>query len=114
MKKEVTLVWTDPNNTKNPIKHFNSKRSLKVLVVDDNFINHAILENILREVGHEVFSVETGLTAIEALQKNDFDLIIMDIQMPEMDGTTATRLIRKLPGSRSNIPIVACTVLDLT
>lgn len=100
---------TMSNNTKNTIKHFNSKRSLKVLVVDDNFINHAILENILREVGHEVFSVETGLTAIEALQKNDFDLIIMDIQMPEMDGTTATRLIRKLPGSRSNIPIVACT-----
>jgi len=77
--------------------------------VDDNYINHAILENILTEVGHEVLTAGTGLAGIEALRKNQFDLIIMDIQMPEMDGATATRIIRQFPGAKASIPIIACT-----
>lgn len=91
------------------IAHSNHSQSLKILVVDDNFINHAILTSILQEQGHEVVTANDGSAAIEAIKKNFFDLILMDIQMPEMDGKVATRKIRKIPGPKSEIPIVACT-----
>ena len=82
---------------------------LKILIVDDIFINHVILESMLLEVNHEVTSVKTGLAAVEAVQKQDFDLIIMDINMPEMGGKDATRKIRELPPPKSNTPIIACS-----
>jgi len=87
----------------------NSSHYMKILVVDDNMINHAILGSILREVGHDITTANSGLEALESLKENFFDLILMDIQMPEMDGIAATRKIRKIPGPKSEIPIVACT-----
>ncbi|MCF8474200.1 MAG: response regulator [Emcibacter sp.] len=86
-----------------------SKPCLKILIADDNVINHAILKNFLHSMGHEINTAKTGLEAIEALRGKKFDLIFMDIQMPEMDGTTASLLIRKIPGSKSGTPIIACT-----
>ena len=83
--------------------------TLQILLVDDNFINHAILGSILRDQGHEVTTATSGLEALEALKEGFFDLIFMDIQMPEMDGKAATRKIRKIPGPKSEIPIIACT-----
>ncbi|MBL4894633.1 MAG: response regulator [Emcibacter sp.] len=83
--------------------------ALQILLVDDNFINHAILGSILRDQGHEVTTATSGLAALEALKEDFFDLIFMDIQMPEMDGKAATRKIRKIPGPKSEIPIIACT-----
>ncbi|PCI34471.1 MAG: hypothetical protein COB54_01420 [Alphaproteobacteria bacterium] len=84
-------------------------RSLKILIVDDIFINHIILESILQDQGHRVESAKTGLAAVEAATRQEFDLILMDINMPVMDGKAATRLIRELPGPNSKIPIIACT-----
>lgn len=97
-----------PNEDKNPPAGA-PLRSLKILVVDDIFINHVILETILRDQGHMVESAKTGVAAVEAVKKNDFDLILMDINMPVMDGKAATRQIRDLPGPKSDIPIIACT-----
>ncbi len=90
-------------------KKSENKTSLKILIADDNIINHAILKNFLHSMGHEINTAKTGLEAIEALREKKFDLIFMDIQMPEMDGTTASLLIRKIPGSKSDTPIIACT-----
>ncbi|MDB5360838.1 MAG: hypothetical protein JWO51_2135 [Rhodospirillales bacterium] len=82
-------------------------RSLSVLVAEDNDINQMVIGEILTGAGHKVRFVGTGAAAVEAVRTDSFDLVLMDISMPEMDGATATRLIRRLPDGKANIPIVA-------
>ena len=82
-------------------------RSLSVLVAEDNDINQMVIGEILTSAGHKVRFVGTGAAAVEAVRQDSFDLVLMDISMPEMDGATATGLIRTLPGGKANIPIVA-------
>jgi len=82
-------------------------RSLSVLVAEDNDINQMVIGEILTGAGHRVRFVGTGAAAVEAVRADSFDLVLMDISMPEMDGATATRLIRALHDGRANIPIVA-------
>ena len=82
-------------------------RSLSVLVAEDNSINQMVIGEILADGGHKVRFVETGTAAVEAVRNESFDLVLMDISMPEMDGATATRLIRALPDGKARIPIVA-------
>ena len=60
-------------------------------------------------MGHEATFCDNGELVLLALQKNDFDVVLMDIHMPVMDGLTAARLIRALPGNKSLIPIIALT-----
>jgi PAS domain S-box-containing protein len=82
-------------------------RSLSVLVAEDNSINQMVIGEILADGGHRVRFVETGAQAVEAVRAESFDLVLMDISMPEMDGATATRLIRAMPDGKGRIPIVA-------
>ena len=65
-----------------------------MLIVDDNAVNRQVLEMILDQVGAERVSVENGAEAVDAYQHQAFDVVLMDIQMPVMDGLTATRAIR--------------------
>jgi signal transduction histidine kinase/CheY-like chemotaxis protein len=81
--------------------------NLMALVVDDNAINRTVLERLLNKFGFTCQVVESGQSAIEAVQASQFDLVFMDVQMPEMDGYAATASIRKL-GYKS-LPIIACT-----
>jgi CheY-like chemotaxis protein len=81
----------------------------RVLVAEDNPTNRQILAAYLGMAGHEVRMVTNGLEALAEVQRGGFDLVIMDVQMPLMDGITATRRIRALDGPWSAIPVVALT-----
>ena len=84
----------------------------KVLLVEDNLLNQEIAQAILQDAGFTVDTADDGDVAVERLQdlkQGEFDLVLMDIQMPKMDGYAATRQIRTLPSDVANVPIVAMT-----
>ncbi|MBD5778875.1 response regulator [Pelagicoccus sp. NFK12] len=83
--------------------------SAKILVVDDNAINSKIVSRFLKKLGFEYGSVGNGEEALSAIENNDYDLVLMDCQMPVMDGYEASRRIREFPSEKREIPIVALT-----
>ena len=84
-------------------------RPLKVLVAEDNPVNQLLVTALLRRQGHVPTCVDDGLKAVDAACAESFDCILMDMQMPVMDGITATRTIRQSTGPCANIPIIALT-----
>jgi PAS domain S-box-containing protein len=82
---------------------------MHLLVAEDNATNQLIIRAILESLGHQVTLVGNGQEALESVQRGDFDLVLMDVQMPVMDGPTATREIRRLALPCSQIPIIALT-----
>jgi len=82
---------------------------LKVLVAEDNEVNQLLIQALLNEMGHECDIVGNGREAVDRLQQHRYDLVLMDVQMPEMDGEAATRAIRALPGAASRVPVIALT-----
>ena len=89
----------------------NAKQRLRILIVDDSSINLKVLEKMLSNMGYGSISAENGRVAIERLSNEDYDLVLMDGQMPEMDGYEATQIIRDPASSvrNHNIPVLAIT-----
>ncbi len=81
----------------------------RLLLVDDSPINRELARAVLEGAGHAVVAVADGQAAVEAVRAGGFDLVLMDVQMPGMDGMTATRLIRSLPGAAARLPVIAMT-----
>ncbi|MEO8807786.1 MAG: ATP-binding protein [Burkholderiaceae bacterium] len=84
-------------------------RRLHVLVAEDHPVNRAYLEAVLDKLGHTAVFSEDGDGAVRAMQAQTFDVVLMDLHMPGMDGFAAAREIRAMPGPRGRVPIVALT-----
>ncbi len=85
-------------------------RAARILLVEDNPVNQQVMTLLLEKVGHQVEAATNGREALERLEQQRFDVVLMDVQMPEMDGLRATRLIRQREKAiGGHVPIIAVT-----
>ncbi len=83
---------------------------MKVLLAEDNAVNRRLTIALLQKRGHHIAAAENGQQALDALERENFDLVLMDVQMPVLDGLDAIRAIRaKEQSSGSHLPIIALT-----
>jgi signal transduction histidine kinase/CheY-like chemotaxis protein len=92
-----------------PLEPGLAKEALRVLVAEDHPVNRKVVGLLLQSMGHQVSFAEDGQQALTQASQSDFDLVLMDIHMPVMDGLSSARHIRALPGERGQVPIVALT-----
>lgn len=76
------------------------KRSLSILLAEDNLVNQKIIVYMLTKLGYEPAVVNNGVEAVTAISSKNYDLVLMDVQMPEMDGLAATGIIRRKTGAQ--------------
>ncbi|MDP3405578.1 MAG: response regulator [Brevundimonas sp.] len=105
----LSAVVVDAPSNVSPLAELELQSNPHILIVDDNATNRVVAQALCEMFGCSSETVEDGLEALEAVQARPFDLILMDIKMPRMDGVQATQAIRALPGSERDIPIVALT-----
>jgi signal transduction histidine kinase/CheY-like chemotaxis protein len=111
---EARLPATD-RSPSSPFGHepLAAVRPARILLAEDNDINRLIAVALLRDAGHQVEVASDGRQAVEACLRGDFDLVLMDCQMPNLDGFEATREIRRREGAGRRLPIVALTASSL-
>jgi len=107
---------THPIVTSNALHGSSAPRrfSGRVLLVEDNFVNQKVARRFLERLGCEVVLAENGVEAVAAFERDRFQLVLMDVQMPVMDGYTATREIRDRERGDRRLPIVALTANAMT
>jgi CheY-like chemotaxis protein len=82
---------------------------LRVLVVEDDKVNQLVVLGMLRQMAHHSDCVADGVEALEALSRQNYDIVLMDVRMPNMDGIEATQRVRRLTEPVARIPIIALT-----
>jgi signal transduction histidine kinase/DNA-binding response OmpR family regulator len=87
----------------------NAGAPIRVLLVEDNATNQLVAKTALGKFGIHPDLAGNGLEAVEAVRRKDYDIVLMDVQMPEMDGIAATRTIRRMPGAARTVPIIGLT-----
>src|SRR5262249_41150331 len=97
---------TAPVQRKGSLTDHTEATSLRILLAEDNPVNERLAVRLLEKHRHEVCSVHNGLEVLKKLQTETFDVILMDLQMPLMDGIQCTRAIRGNAGPAQNIPIM--------
>ncbi len=90
-------------------RDFSFLKDKKILLAEDNKINQLLTRKVFERWDKQIEIAENGLIAFEKIKENDYDIILMDIQMPEMDGNEVTEQVRKLSGHKSKVPIIALT-----
>jgi signal transduction histidine kinase/ActR/RegA family two-component response regulator len=105
---EVTMI-AGAEATASPVDPEGADRALRVLVVDDHPANREVARLMLSAIGCEVAEAADGDEAVDMARTDAFDLILMDVRMPRVDGLAATRMIRALPGTVADTPILAVT-----
>ena len=107
LQKALHTILNPQNHTIQPInpKH----RSLNILIAEDNEVNASVIYSHLTDLGHNVDIATDGTTALYAMHKHPYDMVFMDINMPNMDGLETTRQWRKLEKKHSHLPIIALT-----
>jgi len=111
----LTVLGTSPTQQPPPevvTRHSvrEGRFSLRILVAEDNAVNQKLAERLLQRRGHTVIVVDNGRKVLEALQQQSFDLILMDVQMPEINGFEATAAVReKERETGGHLPIIALT-----
>jgi CheY-like chemotaxis protein/HPt (histidine-containing phosphotransfer) domain-containing protein len=108
--KEKSLGSMGPSTivTRHTIEE-QKRQTVRILVAEDNPMNQKLAVTLLEKTGYWVDAVEDGRMVIEALKRTAYDLILMDVQMPEMDGFEATKIIREMEGEAKHTPIIAMT-----
>jgi signal transduction histidine kinase/ActR/RegA family two-component response regulator len=103
----------DNNRSRLPVSPVGPARlvpSVRILVAEDNNVNQRVVQRMLEKLGHTVVLVRTGREAVDILKRENFALVLMDVQMPELDGLEATRLIRQTEKETGQyVPIIALT-----
>lgn len=102
---------TDLNHSEDLVYNKFGLENSKILIVDDNEINLIVSERILEKEGYQVVTCDNGFSAVQILESDDFDLILMDLHMPKMDGVAAVKEIRK---GNKQIPIILLTASNVT
>jgi CheY-like chemotaxis protein len=87
----------------------NTQPGLRILLAEDVKLNQVLTQKLLARSGFQIDVVENGLQAVTAVQDTDYDVILMDVEMPEMDGLAATKQIRAMPAPKANVVIIALT-----
>ena len=106
----VLLFEQGVAETENEPDTLDSTKSLSILVVDDNLINQRVIAGLLEKDGHTIITTDSAENAMDELKKRSFDVILMDMEMPNIDGPSATRMIRALKDKeKANIPVIAMT-----
>jgi signal transduction histidine kinase/ligand-binding sensor domain-containing protein/DNA-binding response OmpR family regulator len=112
LRKQGKPLEEEPRHKTMLSQEFAKKHPLRILIAEDNLINQTLTERVLAKLGYEPTIVSNGREVLEEIDRNKYDLILMDVAMPEMDGLEATRIIRRSGGEQPFIVAITANAMQ--